>query len=224
MRISDRSAGRNAEVPTDAGTVILKGGAAAHVRERHLCTDPMPNLAIEGFVEIVAPRQRGPLFDSVGRYVIWINRATYTVAAAEGLGEAVAKIRALKVGIGSPKKYAARRTITIINNHCIRSVGLGSDDIRIGLLNPKARRGDIHNGDDFKWISRCARARDRGLADRRENDIGPEVACCCSSVIHKIGRVERPAHGDKRAGVAWNYARRIELVGVSIGDVLDLAA
>src|SRR5215510_8369549 len=106
----------------------------------------MPDLAIEGFVEIVAPRQRGPLFDSVGRYVIWINRATYSVAVAEDLSEAVARIRALKVGVGGPKEYAASQTSAIISNHCIRSVGLVSDDIRIGLLNSKARRGDIHNG------------------------------------------------------------------------------
>ena len=152
MRISDRSAGRDAEVPTDAGPVILKGGAAAQVRERHLCTDPMPNLAIEGLVEIVAPRQRGPLFDSSGRYVIWINRATYSVAAAEDLGEAVARIRALKVSIGGPEKYAARRTAAI-SNHYIRLVGLLSNDIRIGLLNPKARRGHIGNRNDCKWIT-----------------------------------------------------------------------
>lgn len=224
MRISGRSARRNVEIPTDPGPVILKGIAAAHVRERHLCTDPMPDLAIEGFVEIVAPRQRGPLFDSVGRYVIWINRATYSVAVAEDLREAVAGIRALKVGIGGPKKYAVRRTRAAVTNHYIRSVGLVSDDIRIGLLNPKARRGDIHNGDDFKWITRCARAGNRGLANRRENDIGSEVASCCSPVISKIGRVQRPRHGDERAAVPWNYARRIELVGVAIRDMLGLAA
>ena len=225
MRISDRSAGRNAEVPTDAGTVILKSGAAAQVGECHLCTDPMPNLAIEGFVEIIVARQGDPLFDPAGRDVIWISRGTYRVAvAAEDLGEAVALIRALKEGIAGPIKYAARRAQTTISNHYIRLVGLVSDDIRIRLLNPKARRGDIHNGDDFKRISRCARARDRGLTDRREDGVGSEVACCCRSVISKIGRVERPAHGDERAAVPWNYARRIELVGRSISDVLDLAA
>ena len=82
MRISDRSAGRNAEVPTDAGTVILKSGAATQVGESHLCADPMPNLAIEGFVEIIVARQGDPLFDSARRDVIWISRGTYSVTVA----------------------------------------------------------------------------------------------------------------------------------------------
>jgi hypothetical protein len=183
----------------------------------------MPNLAVERFVVIIVARHGGPLFDSAGRRVIWILRATYSIAVAGDLDEAVARIRALKEGIGGAKKYSACRSATI-NNHNIRSVGFLADDIRIGLLNPKARRGDIHNGDNSKGISRCARARDRGLADRREHCPRTEVACCCSSVIIKIGRVERPVHGDERAAITRDCARGIELVGRSISDVLDLAA
>src|SRR5262249_2678163 len=133
------------------------------------CTDPTPNLVIGGFVEIIVARQKGPLFDSAGRQVIWINRTTYSVAVAGELGEAVAGIRALKVGIPGPKKYAARRTTAAVSNHYIRSVGLVSDDVRIRLLDQQAGRAHLYNRDDPEWVNRWPAAGNRGLADRREH-------------------------------------------------------
>ena len=224
MRIGGGATCSNAEIPADPGPVILERGADARIRERCFRADKTPNRAVEALVEVVAARQRHPLLDPVGRNVVRIYRATHRLAGTEDLGEAEAEIGPSEERIPRPIEHSARRAGAIVGDHHFRSVRLISDDIPIGLLNAQTGCADIHDRDDLEWVDRRPGSRDRGLTDRREHCVRSEVACCCYSVIGKIGRVQRPTHGDERAAVPWNCVRRIELVGRSIGDVLDLAA
>jgi len=225
VRVCGRTASGDGETPTDPGPIVLEVSTGAGVRERYFGTDRTPKVIEEVLVIIVAACQWDPLFDLTGRGVVRIHRATHRLAAiAEDFGEAEAGIRPRQERIPGAIEDTAGRGDTAIGNFDFRGVVLISNDVCIGLLDLERRRADDNDGNNFVWISSCARAGNRGLANRCEHRVRANAVRGGRAVRCKIGRVEDSVHSDERAAIAGNCVIREELMNRSVSDVLDLAA